>query len=203
MQVCILAAPLRPSDAGVPPKVRGRREGRVQAAPMARQQVKKLAAVTTGLAERPAFPAQWFYGFLRALPRDRAFLPLSRADRSAHLASASGGQDHATLPYALAPFVRTKTVRAANASIASRPACRDDSRSAPLPGQDGRIMLLICRIGKRAALRHPGATGNLRRADMRQLPVVQRRFVRASPCSFHALSYGTVACRPNTRRECH
>jgi hypothetical protein len=32
----------------------------VQAAPMARQQIKKLAAVITGLAEQPAFPAQWF-----------------------------------------------------------------------------------------------------------------------------------------------
>jgi hypothetical protein len=40
----------------------GRREGRVQAAPMARQQQKKLAAVTTGLAEHPAFPARWRYG---------------------------------------------------------------------------------------------------------------------------------------------
>jgi hypothetical protein len=29
---------------------------------MARQQKKKLAAVTTGLAEHPAFPAQWCYG---------------------------------------------------------------------------------------------------------------------------------------------
>src|SRR5215467_11845352 len=35
---------------------RGRREGRVQAAPMARQQIKKLAAVTTGLAEQPGLP---------------------------------------------------------------------------------------------------------------------------------------------------
>jgi hypothetical protein len=39
---------------------RGRREGRVQAAPMARQQSKKLAADTTGLAEHPAFPARRF-----------------------------------------------------------------------------------------------------------------------------------------------
>ena len=28
--------------------------------PMARQQMEKLAAVTTGLADQPAFPAQWF-----------------------------------------------------------------------------------------------------------------------------------------------
>ena len=60
MRARVLAAPLRPSDAGVPPKVRGRREGRVQAAPMARQQIEKLAAVTTGLAEHPAFPARRF-----------------------------------------------------------------------------------------------------------------------------------------------
>jgi hypothetical protein len=39
---------------------RGRREGWVLAAPMARQQQKKLAAVTTGLAEHSTFPAQWF-----------------------------------------------------------------------------------------------------------------------------------------------
>jgi hypothetical protein len=30
------------------------------ALPMARQQIKKLAAVTTGSADQPAFPAQWF-----------------------------------------------------------------------------------------------------------------------------------------------
>jgi hypothetical protein len=39
---------------------RGRREGRALAAPVARLQNKKQAAVTTGLAEHPAFPAQWF-----------------------------------------------------------------------------------------------------------------------------------------------
>jgi len=64
-------------------------------------------------------------------------------------------------------------------------------------------MLLICRIGKRAALRHPGATGNLHKAGMRQLPVVQRRSVGAAPCSFHAVSFSTVSCRPGTRREYH
>ncbi len=40
----------------------GRREGRVQAAPMARLQKEKQAAVTTGLAEQPAFPARWLNG---------------------------------------------------------------------------------------------------------------------------------------------
>jgi hypothetical protein len=35
---------------------------RVLAAPMARLQNKKQAAVTTGSADQPAFPARWFYG---------------------------------------------------------------------------------------------------------------------------------------------
>jgi hypothetical protein len=41
---------------------------------MARLQQKKQAAVTTGSAEHPAFPARWFYGFLRALPGAPGFL---------------------------------------------------------------------------------------------------------------------------------
>ena len=92
----------------VPPEHRGRREGRVQAAPMARQQIKKLAADTTGLAEHPAFPARRCYGLWRALPGDRAFLPPSSAAlvTPANLASASGGQDHTLLPSATAAFVR-------------------------------------------------------------------------------------------------
>jgi hypothetical protein len=53
----------------------------------------------------PAFPAQWFYGLYRALPGDRAFLPPSHADQSAHLTPASGRQDHTFLPSAWVPFV--------------------------------------------------------------------------------------------------
>jgi hypothetical protein len=41
---------------------------------MARLQQKKQAAVTTGSAEHPAFPARWLYGFLRALPGAPGFL---------------------------------------------------------------------------------------------------------------------------------
>src|SRR5436305_10173426 len=50
----------------------------------------------------PAFPAQWLYGLLRALPGERAFLPPSLADDSTSLAPASRRQDHTTSPYALA-----------------------------------------------------------------------------------------------------
>ncbi|CCE11612.1 hypothetical protein BRAS3843_740022 [Bradyrhizobium sp. STM 3843] len=38
---------------------RGRRECRVKASPMARLHQRKQAAVTTGAADHPAFPARW------------------------------------------------------------------------------------------------------------------------------------------------
>ena len=58
---------------------RGRRESRVPMHPQPRVQCRKhTSVVTTGSPETiPAFPAQWFYGFLRALPGDRACLPPS------------------------------------------------------------------------------------------------------------------------------
>jgi hypothetical protein len=66
-------------------------------------------------------PCAMAYDLFRALPGDRAFLPPSPADRSARLASASGGQDHTTSSSALAPFARTILVRVAKASTASPP----------------------------------------------------------------------------------
>src|SRR5256886_7028063 len=59
---------------------------------------------------RPAFPAQWFYGFLRALPGDQACLTPSPALLIADLTPASGRQNHTTSPSASAPFV-TRTAR--------------------------------------------------------------------------------------------
>ena len=52
----------------------------------------------------PAFPAQWFYGFLRALLGDRALLPPSppRSLLLENLTPASGRRDHTTSPSALA-----------------------------------------------------------------------------------------------------
>src|SRR6478672_5699284 len=53
----------------------------------------------------PAFPAQWFYGVLRALPGDQACLTPSPALLSADLTPASGRQNDTTWPYASAAFV--------------------------------------------------------------------------------------------------
>src|SRR5437667_155668 len=53
----------------------------------------------------PAFPAQWFYGFLRALPGDQACLTPSPALLLADLTPASGRQDHTTSPSAKSALV--------------------------------------------------------------------------------------------------
>src|SRR5437773_6669256 len=54
----------------------------------------------------PAFSAQWFYGFLRALPGDQACLTPSPALLLADLTPASGRQNHTTSPSAAAHFVK-------------------------------------------------------------------------------------------------
>src|SRR6266481_8014565 len=54
----------------------------------------------------PAFPAQWLYGLLRALPGDQACLTPSPALLIADLTPASGRQNHTTSPSAAAHFVK-------------------------------------------------------------------------------------------------
>src|SRR5258707_3035741 len=94
----------------------------------------------------PAFPAQWFYGLLRALPGDQACLTPSPALLIADLTPASGRQNHTTSPSAGRP----RSSRALPTSIASRPAVRDDARSAPsCRNETVRISELIC-VGSEA-----------------------------------------------------
>src|SRR5258705_4312228 len=80
----------------------------------------------------PAFPAQWFYGLLRALPGDQALLSPSPALLLADLTPALGRQNHTTWPYASALFVNC-----AAASTASRPASMTIAKR-PSGGRDGR-----------------------------------------------------------------
>src|SRR5260370_37436985 len=87
---------------------RGRRESRVANAPAAsRAKLNKAHERShhrfTGVD--PAFPAQWFYGLLRALPGDQACLTPSPALLLADLTPASGRQNATTWPYASASFV--------------------------------------------------------------------------------------------------
>src|SRR6478609_5552817 len=57
------------------------------------------------------FPAQWFYGLLRALPGDHALLTPSPALLLADLTPALGRQNDTTWPYASASFVRLALAR--------------------------------------------------------------------------------------------
>jgi hypothetical protein len=79
----------------------------------------------------PAFPAQWLYGLLRALPGDRAFLspsshgiwhlgPVGLRAPPQDLTPASRRQDHTTSPYASAPFVLRAVVRITDLNRTSR-----------------------------------------------------------------------------------
>ena len=118
-----------------------------QAHPQPRVQVKKAhELVTTGSPNIPAFPARWFYGFLRALSGDRALLSPSPADHSANLMPASRHQDHTTSPSA------TGAVRPATPTRPSHPApnVRDDRPNAPLTSTGWRGLLeMICPTGER------------------------------------------------------
>jgi hypothetical protein len=100
----------------------------------------------------PAFPARWFYGFLRALPGDLAFLPPSSAPMQsilANLTPALACQDHTTSPSAhntaRQSMCRVHRIpRSTSVTIAKRPsyrardgrACRDD-----LPDRHSGIFL--------------------------------------------------------------
>src|SRR5262249_28844073 len=57
-----------------PRKTRGRRECRVKASPMARQQIKKLAAVTTGQARSSGIPCAMVLTLIARSPRGPGFL---------------------------------------------------------------------------------------------------------------------------------
>src|SRR5882757_8078522 len=70
------------------------------------QNCKKRTRAYRFSGGNPAFPAQWFYGVLRALPGDQACLTPSSALLIADLTPASGRQNDTTWPYASASFVR-------------------------------------------------------------------------------------------------
>ena len=113
-----------------PSKTRGRRECRVRAAPMA-----ACASVESTRVSNQGHTAinrhslrDGFNGLYRALPGDRALLPPSFADRSTTLASASGRQDHTSLPSADKPtrLVNRRVHRIplpTSVTTAKRPSC--------------------------------------------------------------------------------
>src|SRR5713101_544857 len=96
----------------------------------------------------PAFPAQWFYGLLRALPGDQACLTPSPALLLADLTPALGRQNDTTWPYASASFVRLAIARLTPPRPPHPlPNVRDD-RETPLCGP-GRLKGYASDLGQR------------------------------------------------------
>jgi len=97
--------------------------------------------VTTGTPKQPAFPARWFYGFLRALPGDRAFLPPSLADDSRKLdasVEASGPHDFTVRNCASRQHAPIRPPH-------STPNVRDDREAPLLIGREtGELVAVIC-----------------------------------------------------------
>src|SRR5437016_71008 len=93
----------------------------------------------------PAFPAQWLYGLLRALPGERACLPPSslRSLLLKNLTPASRRHDHTTSPYASAFSSDVKKRLTPKRPSHSGPTHRDD-RETPLvrAGMAGVIILI-------------------------------------------------------------
>jgi hypothetical protein len=90
--------------------LRGRREDRVLAAPAISRAICAKEICTRAYraaGNTPAFPAQWLYGLLRALPGERLFC--LRRPREAlplpDLAPAPRRPNHTTSPYAQAAHV--------------------------------------------------------------------------------------------------
>jgi hypothetical protein len=92
----------------------------------------------------PAFPAQWFYGLLRALPGDHACLTPSPALLIADLTPALGRQNDTTWPYASASFVRLAIARLTPPRPPHpAPNVRDDREAPLLWARDPLDMQLI------------------------------------------------------------
>src|SRR5215207_9726567 len=85
-------------------EIRGRREDRVLAAPAvshANAHGKRRHTSIQGSGNTPAFPAQWLYGLLRALPGERLFCHRRHAEIiPRNLTPAPRRPDHTTSPYA-------------------------------------------------------------------------------------------------------
>src|SRR5439155_25579188 len=128
----------------VPLEKRGRRESRVPTDTrglVCQTHSNRRTRAYRFSRNSPAFPTQWLYGLLRALPGERAFLPPSslRSLLLKNLAPASRRQDHTTSPYALA-FSSGAITHTSRQSVhhIPRPTCRDDHDTPLLWARDRR-----------------------------------------------------------------
>lgn len=127
---------------------------------MARLQKEKQAAVTTGLAEQPAFPARWVERLLRALPGDRACLPPSSGCRRPRHQRRGVGTTRLDRPHrtvrphakrALRPDAATASHAPRSVTIAKRPFSERET---------GGMIVAICPTVQAKSVRQTGTTGS-------------------------------------------
>jgi len=125
----------------------------------------------------PAFPAQWFYGFLRALPGERPLLPPLCETEIPHGAPASRRQDHTTSPYAESVLVRRdqKSRLTLATSIASRAqrVVTIAIRPSLSERETGESLKMFCPTAKAKNFCQRGWTFGLREKRGSDLPVGQ------------------------------
>jgi hypothetical protein len=139
----------RPSFASEhPPKTRGRRECRVKASPMARQQERKLAAGTTGGAGSSGIPCAMFDGLYALSSGTGLIAPVVRVMRNIiacatrkrcrRLGLSTGRPGPHDFTVRVGMFVGAKKLRC-NPTRPPHPApdVRDDARTSLCMGQDG------------------------------------------------------------------
>jgi hypothetical protein len=113
----------------------------MQAAPMARLQQRKQAAVTTGTPQHHGIPCAMVLRLIRDLPGVPGLIAtVALRNVSQSLTPASGCQDHTTSPSASARFVSR-----AKASIASRANTRDDRVAPLLAARDASKVIIYFR----------------------------------------------------------
>src|ERR1700682_103591 len=99
-ELCATVAPLREQRAQGKPDARCTRGLACNLHKRKRTRAYRLSG------EHPAFPAQWFYGLLRALLGDPGpFATIVRRSFALRLSASVGRQDHTTSPFASATFV--------------------------------------------------------------------------------------------------
>src|SRR6202166_5343458 len=101
-EFCVIVAPLREQRA------QGKPDARCTRGLACNLHKRKRTRAYRFSGEHPAFPAQWFYGLLRALLGEPgSFATIVREKLGSHELGASvGRQDHTTWPSASAPFVK-------------------------------------------------------------------------------------------------
>ena len=136
-EVCNLRCPLREQRAQGRPGARCTRGLACNCAQKTRTRAYRFSGNT------PAFPAQWLYGLLRALPGERLFCHRrSREYLPRSLTPAPRRQDHTTSPYA-SHHPRQSWRPRPPQPVPTFVTMAD----APLAGQDGDSLVLICPTG--------------------------------------------------------